>query len=358
MWLIALARAAPCDLDQDVMTAYGALVEGDLEEAERALGSAEDALGCPARPSEPQSLGRFWLVEGALLVAAGDPSSSLSFAAARRVAPALWLSALGEPTHRLWETALAETGTGMLAFDIELRRRRVSVDGRAWGGEALPAGLHAIQLQEGDGRLCFGAMVYVGAGTATTVTTGLQPEPAPEQVVLPPPVEELPRPIAPSVLLEGELAAGASLALGERLEAPSGGGTLHEPGIKLVFPLLVSGRLRRGGGWLQLEGGAGWLVAGPYLSVKADGHLHRTPVRLDVAVGGGSAVGSIDLGLLTGIQWPGRLSERLVASFELPASEGVLTAEPLSLGVRAGFNLATDRPVEPGLEVLLGVRLR
>jgi hypothetical protein len=356
MWTLSLAWAAPCDVDQDVMTAYGALVKGELSEAERALGGAEAALGCAAHPSEPQSLGRFWLVEGALLTAQGDPEASMSFAAARRVAPELWLPDLSVPARRLWEGAAPESGTGQIALDLELRERKASLDGRPWAGEPVPAGLHALQLQEPDGKPSYGAMIYVGAGTVTNVTTGLPPEPAGPTHASP--THARPTPRAPVArVLQAELATGASLAVGERQQVVLPEGELREPGVKLVLPVLVSGRLRQGTLWAQLEGGAGWLVAGPYLSVKADGQLHRTPLRLDVAVGGGTEVGPLDVGLLTGIQWPGRLSERLVASFDLPASEDLLTDEPLSLGVRAGFNLATDRPPEPGLEVLVGARL-
>jgi hypothetical protein len=352
VWMLG-AQAAPCDVDQDVMAAYGALVKGELPEAERALGSAEKALGCAAHPSDPQSLGRFWLVEGALLAATGDPEASVSFAAARRVAPELWLPDLGETARRLWDGAAPEGATGKLALDLELFWREATVDGEPWDGEPVPAGLHALQLQEADGRPCYGAMIYVGAGTVTNVTTGLPPEAPPPEAPRPP------RTGSPlDLALEAELATGASLVVGTSQVVTLPEGTLREPGVKLVLPLMLSGRVRRGDLWAQLEGGVGWLVAGPYLSVNAEGELHRTSLRLDTALGGGADIGPIDLGLLTGIQWPGRLSERLVASFDLPASADLLTEEPLSLGIRAGFNLATDRPIEPGLEVLVGARLR
>jgi hypothetical protein len=341
MWMLSWAWAAPCDVDQDVMAAYGALVKGELAEAERGLGSAEQALGCAAQPSGTQSLGRFWLVEGALLAAEGDPGASMSFAAARRVAPELWLPDLGEPARRLWETATPESDTGQLALDLELHQRKASLDGQPWTGEPVSAGLHALQLQDPDGTPCFGAMIYVGAGTVTNVTTDLPAEAPP------------PPPALPSVRLfelSAELSTGASLAVGPQLRVSHADGELREPGVKLVFPVLVSGRVRQKELWGQLETGFGWLVAGPYLSVKANGELHRTPFRFDIALGGGTRVGPFDLGAMTGIQWPGRLSERLVASMALPSA--------LSLGARAGFNVATDRPIEPGLEILVSARLR
>jgi hypothetical protein len=332
-----------CDFDTDVVAAYGAVLTGDRAAARARLDAAEADLACA--PVSAQALGRFWLVEAAYLASTGDPDATLSLVAARRVAPDLWLPELGEPLKERWTAATPDAGAGSIAFDVPPAHRAVTLDGAAWTwtGAPIPAGLHAVQVAEG-GTIRYGAVVYVGDGASTRLTTGLPDAP-------PPPIP-VPRGRAPE-LLPFVLATGASLSVGRSLTASSGSATLTEPAAKLVVPIEASGGVAMGGGFVRAELGSGWLVGGPYLSAKADGTLHRTPLRFDAALGGGAALGDRWVGGAGGVQWPGRLTARAFAGTtldDLGDSELRGWAE-----ARAGVNAATARRIEPGVELLVGV---
>ncbi|MCB9686652.1 MAG: hypothetical protein H6735_16565 [Alphaproteobacteria bacterium] len=352
-WLVgAVATAAECDVNTEVVSAYGALLGGDTSQASDLLGRAEDHLACTSGLVDPQSLARFWLVEGALLLATGEDDADPSFAAARRVADDLWLPNLGDAARQRWSSATDESGDGRIELDVAVTNGVVAVDGRAIDlAEPVVPGLHAVQVADARGTTLYGAIVYVGSGTVTTVTTNLPqdrfapstptPTPAPAPVPAPrPPKEGGPRPMFAAL-------TGASTSFGEALEATDGGQALTEPGVKLVVPLELSAGVRAGPGWVRLAAGGGWLVGGPWLSAKADGSLHTTPVRVDVGVAGGFATGDLRVGAASGIAWPGRLSERVLAGYDL--------AGPLTAELRAGINLATERPIEPAIELLVGV---
>ncbi|MCA9488530.1 MAG: hypothetical protein KC621_01365 [Myxococcales bacterium] len=354
-WMLgAAALAAECDVNTEVVSAYGALLGGDTAQAGDLLGHAEDHLSCTTGLVDPQSLARFWLVEGALLLATGEDDPDPSFAAARRVAPDLWLPNLGDAARDRWSSATDESGDGRLELDVDVTDGVVAVDGRAIAlTEPVVPGLHAIQVADARGRTLYGAVVYVGSGTVTTVTTNLPqdrfapPAPAPAPTPVPAPTPA-PRPAGESAVRPVfTVLTGASTSFGEALEATDGGRTLTEPGVKLVVPLELSAGVRAGAGWARLAAGGGWLVGGPWLSAKADGTLHTTPLRVDVGLAGGFATGDLRLGAASGIAWPGRLSERLLAGLDLG---GPLTAE-----LRAGVNVATERPIEPAVELLVGV---
>lgn len=327
MWLLLPAVAfAECDPAARVSDAYRALAGGDTAASEAHLAAAEEALGCA--PVARETLVRFWLVEGGLLVALGDAEADLSFAAARRLDADAWLADLPDAARAAWRAAVAPEGTGGLSFDVS--GRPVLVDGAPWDGAEVAAGLHAVQVADTAGAIRFGAIVYVGGGALATVATGIPPEP-------PPPGR------ATAVRIEAE--TGASLAFGRGLAA----GGLTEPATKLVVPLGILATALAGRAWFRAELAVGPLVGGPYLSSRADGSLHRTPVRVDADVALGLASEELAAGVSTGVEWPGRLAQRGV--LRVPAT-GRVAAE-----VRAGFNLATARPVEPAVEALVAFAL-
>lgn len=358
MWWMLSAAAAPCEPSDPLLAAYDALLAGEIERAESALAETERSLGCAARPASKELLGKFWLVEAALLDRSGDPDAELSLAAARRTAPELWLFALGPALEARWRSAKPEEGTGQLALDIPLVERSVAVDGEPWLWADLPAGLHLVQISEPDGAISHGSIVYIGASTSTTLKTGLAPERPSEEVPQPAPSRpDLLSQLSP----EATLALGASLAVGRRLQFAAEKGPLVEPAAKLVVPLSLSASVRPGTLWARLEAGTGVLLGGTYLGVLADRTVYRTSLRYEVALAAGGSVSAFDVGASTSIQWPGRLAERAVISYRdlgellpLDLPDGDL----LSVELRPGFNVATDRPIEPAFELLVGYVLR
>jgi hypothetical protein len=352
-WAWTAAGASACDLGEDVAAAYDAWARGEHDIVDEHLLRAEKSLACGS-VADPEDLARFWLVEGAMLARAGDPGAAVSLSAARRMAPELWLD-LGEDVRDRWLLAEPEPGEGELAFDFD-HDRPIAVDGAPFGGGAMAAGLHAVQVADPDGAVRYGAVVYVGASTVTNVVTGLQapalalPSPAPPPAPAPAIAERPAAGSSPTVAATIRVVTGMSLALGEELSAPSGDRTLTEPAAKIVVPVGIAAGARVGSLWARGEAGIGWLVGGTYLSVLADGTPHQSPVRVDL--GGSAGVGPV--GVASGIQWPGRLYQRALLAVHAPRGAALRWVAE----VRGGFNVATDRPIEPAFEVLLGVNSR
>jgi hypothetical protein len=329
----------PCDFDNDVIAAYGAVVTADVDEAQARLDDAEGHVACA---DDPAALGRFWLVEAAVLAARGDPDAELSLAAARRVAPDLLLPALSDSLHLRWSAARPEPGVGTLALDVPLGARTLSVDGARWTGGPVPAGLHALSVGEPGGEPLFGAIVYVGSGTSAAVATGLAPPPVAAPAPGPP---APPRRVGP-LSLPLALGVGASLAVGRAEFAAADGLLFSEPAGKWVVPIELSQGIGYRAGWARVEVGVGWLFAGPYLGVRADGSLHHTSTRLDLAVAGGGRAEVGWVGGSAGVQWPGRLAGRALA--------GTRWGQLGWCEARLGLNVGTDARLEPAAELLVG----
>ena len=348
-----VAWAQPCEPDEHVVEAYTQLVAGDSATAEQAIASAREHYGC-ANLSDRQSLARFWLVDGALSLTQGDPTAaSDAFAAAKALAPDLWLPDLPASARAHWEAAVSPQGRGSLAFEPPLGARPVWVDGASVVGPAdVSAGSHLVQVGDTDGRVMFADTVWVGPSLSILVETGLLPlsAEAPTAPVCP----ELPveGPVEPSPVVDDNagligitVAVGAGFASGEALSADEN----REPSLKVAVPLELGLSAHLGPVHPRLQVGVAGLVGGQYLGQSNGDAVAATPVRADAAIAvlvGGSVRG----GLLGGVQYPGRIAGR-----------GVLAWAPSSqrwwAELRAGANAVVDRAPEPAGALVVGVRL-
>ncbi|MEQ1506672.1 MAG: hypothetical protein ABMB14_30875, partial [Myxococcota bacterium] len=90
--LASAASADPggCTPTDDLRAALQAWLEPNPAATTEALRAAAVAFGCSA-PVEPQTLARYWLIEGAVAQREGDAEEAGDdFAAARRLAPEVW----------------------------------------------------------------------------------------------------------------------------------------------------------------------------------------------------------------------------------------------------------------------------
>ncbi len=230
LWLslfLDTASAGCTDAQGLVEVAKSAIVEGRLEDAERAISQMEgSALGCGPSVS-PDLLARFWLAEGAALAFSGDRDSAAdSFRAAGRVKPGYWNPELGPVVEGWYKEALAAPAAtpGELALSPAPQRYIGVLDGMI---VAFPtpadAGLHLVEVGPPTGPMKYGKFVYIEPGQRLVINTGLAeeviavveappPPPPPVVAVLPPPpvVPEKPhKPLPVFAIAGGVLAAGA-----------------------------------------------------------------------------------------------------------------------------------------------------
>lgn len=220
------ATAGCTDAQGLVDVAKSAIVEGRLEDAERAISQMEgSALGCGPSVS-PDLLARFWLAEGAALAFSGDRESAAdSFRAAGRVKPGYWNPELGPVVEGWYKEALAAPAgaPGELALSPAPQRYIGVLDGMIVAFPvAADAGLHLIEVGPSTGPMKYGKFVYVEPGQRLVINTGLAEEVAPVVVEAPPPPPVVavlpPAPVVPEkphkpapvfAIAGGVLAAGA-----------------------------------------------------------------------------------------------------------------------------------------------------
>ena len=353
--VVGAAEPQPCALNEDIRTALAAWVRKEQDACRMALDKAA-ALQCA--PVEPQALARYWLVEGALLHAEGDlEASDDNFAAARRVAPEVWLPDLGPALHERWMAARAPEGTGMIVMEPDPGPRPVWVDGalaeKGPGGWSVPAGLHLVQIGGLEGSAIEAVSgVWVAPGVSALIQTKLPPyvpppppapapSPAPSPKAPPAPV---PRPDPPG---EGGVQPalhallGASGALGEELKS----GMMKEPAVKVALPLELGLGLRTGPLLVRAQLGGALLLGGQYLASTQDGAL-SLPARLDLGLAAAAGNARLHAGVCGGMAWPSRLAGRALAGWR--------PTGPLLMELRLGANLPTQRSLEPAGELLVG----
>ncbi len=346
-WLHTAAAAEPCDPGPETFGALAAVLSGDAPAARAHLAAAEVAWGCSGA-AEPEVVARWLLLDASTLELEGDPeAASDSWAAARALAPDTWLPDLGPERRARFDAAPPAQGAGAVA--VTPAGRAVWIDGvatQAGPSATVPAGLHLVQVVDGDAARWAG-FTFVEAGVTRSIETGLPP-PAPHDPPTPParqPVEPLalPPPPSPGPSVVLRASAGASVAVGGELRADG----VTEPSTKVVVPLLASASVPVGPAFVRGEVGAGVLFGGSWLSTTAAGEVASSKVQwlASAAAGVGDRLRG---GVAGGVAWPARLTARALAGWD---------RGPVSLELRGGVNLPTERPPEPAGELLVAVRL-
>lgn len=361
--------ASPADA---VARAERAVLYADLAGGKAALAEAEAALGC-SPPADPLLLGRMWLIEGGYYTDLGDRlSAGMAFAAARRVAPTLWLDALGPEKRKDYDAVAVP--------DPALHPGQVVIDFPA-GGPAttwidgserkapiqLMPGEWLVQAGSGD-RVWFARIVLVSADqvlhvevpAAPGVTpvapsaapggTPVAPPVAPAAVVLPiapPPGATSPPkpPVPPHTHLYPHLAVGVDLAFGGSLaEAVQLRET--DPVTVITVPLELGGGVAGQLAWGRVVGSVAPVFRGRLRYVSADGSSERSAVAVGGHLAGGLSAGAFDFGLLGGYDWPGRAVGRGVIGLILPGA-------PLEVELRVGVDMLAGGTPKPAASLVL-----
>lgn len=345
-----------------VARAERAVLYADLAGGKAALGEAEAALGC-SPPADPVLLGRMWLIEGGYYTDLGDRlSAGMAFAAARRVAPTLWLDALG-PEKRKDYDAVAPP-------DPALHPGQVVVDlpaggtATTWidGTERKPP----IQLMPGEwlvqvgseDRVWFARIVLVSADQVLHVEVPAAPEltpvapsvalhvAAPVAVASSRVATSPPKPPAPPhTHLYPHLAVGVDLAFGGSVVDAV---LLREtdPVTVITVPLELGGGVAGHLAWGRIAGTVAPVFRGRLRFLSADGTSERSAVAVGGHVAGGLSAGAFDFGLLGGYDWPGRAVGRVVIGLLVPGA-------PLDVELRVGVDIPAGGTPKPAASLVL-----
>ncbi|MCB9669464.1 MAG: hypothetical protein H6734_08345 [Alphaproteobacteria bacterium] len=280
--LLATSLAADCP-EPDLDAAFLALAGGSQVEAW--LGQVETSLTCAK--VDRRMLARFWLLEGAVLLAEGDEEGALqSLAAARRVAPALWEPSLPEAVRDAWDRASAPGNGRVEVADAVPRDVELLVDGRPLETlGATRAGLHAVQLVR-DGEVVFGKVVFVPDGGVYPVDPG-----------------PLGRPSGPDD--DGGLVLHAGIGVTGAFGASVEHEDLAQPGLRVEVPVEVGVTFRTGSLAVGAGLGAHTPVNGRYVVVNGKDEVVARPLAMDAWVGAG-VESAVCAGLQVGLSAPSR----------------------------------------------------
>lgn len=175
--LVGVVHAACDDAPLYIERAEQAVLSGRRQDAARALDDARVAWACgPA--AESQVLARYWLAEGALVLADGDPvRARLSFSAAYREAPDFWPVDYGIQSFIQYQAAAQEwTGEAGIKLHPDPGARQCLLDGRpASFPTACTAGLHLVQIGQDPEAMELAAFVAVQPGETFLLLTELAP---------------------------------------------------------------------------------------------------------------------------------------------------------------------------------------
>ncbi|MFT5456821.1 MAG: hypothetical protein ACI9K2_003311 [Myxococcota bacterium] len=351
--LITLAAHAACPDRLEILdAATSAVVGADLFAARNRLNELEEAFACGGLAGRDE-LALLWLLEGALATFSGDADGAEDgFRAAAAISPGRFIEDLGPRLREQYEASLHRVAGagGTVVIEPTLAGWTLAVDGEPVASPAEVAeGLHLVQVGPSPDEIGFARVIAVFGGTLV-VDTGFEPilyRDPPTVVeqrrdpVLPTPPPTLGSPPAPPTL-GWTVSAGFGLAMGRQIDAGAVG---MEPAVKPAVPFETAVRLRAGSGWARAGVGTGVLLSGDYLYAQDD-RVVGSPVSLGAHLAGGWAGPSADVGGLVGLQWPGRITARAVGV--MPVGDLPLEAE-----ARAGLNIATERPVEPAIELML-----
>jgi hypothetical protein len=342
----------PCpDLSAALDATERSLTDDDRFRARTSMDEVERAFGCGEVPQSHQ-IARYWAADGALAWLAGERSAAedafLAISDLGGVPHSAVLPADARAAYEALPRALPIDGT--LSFEPYLGDHRVWIDGRpAAEPFSVPEGFHLIQVGRARSDVRFGRVLLVIGGGTTVVATGLQPAriglESESTVALT--TGSGPDPITVHATLDLGLAA----AFGKAIQA----GPIEEPATKLMLPAELGLRIRWGGGWAELGGGAAPLVQGQY-AFQTDHGPEGTGARVGGHIAGGATAaswkgGALSAGGLAGLAFPGRLP--LAALVRLDQRD-------LGLGgqLRLGVDLATDGRFEPAVGLLFSAESR
>lgn len=166
--LLATASWAACPAPaQAIRDASDDLVRYFLRDAELSLTEAVAGFGCTG-PAAPSDLASFWLARAMIWSFLDDARAGQAFAAARAVDPTTWEPEFGAPARAQWEGATSPSGVGTLVLRGVVSTDWVVVDGAAHAGEDLVAGLHVLQVGQGD-LARFARLIQIDSGTEVEV---------------------------------------------------------------------------------------------------------------------------------------------------------------------------------------------
>lgn len=348
-----------------VARAERAVLYADLAAGKAALGEAEAALGC-SPPADPMLLGRMWLIEGGYYTDLGDRlSAGMAFAAARRVAPTLWLDALG-PEKRNDYDAVAPPDPalhpGQVVIDLPAGGTATTwIDGteRKPPIQLMP-GEWLVQVGSAD-RVWFARIVLVSADQVlhvevpaapelTSVAPSVAPPVAPVPIVLPVAPSGVPTsppkpPAPPHTHLYPHLAVGVDLAFGGSV-ADAVQLRETDPVTVITVPLELGGGVAGQLAWGRIAGSVAPVFRGRLQFLSADGTSERSAVAVGGHIAGGLSAGAFDFGLLGGYDWPGRAVGRVVIGLLVPGA-------PLDVELRVGVDMPAGGTPKPAASLVL-----
>jgi len=179
IWLsLAMAAEVACpDVPPLLDTADHALLDVQTTEAQESLSAAEQALLRCREVFDRETLGRLWLLEGALRSVEGDQDAADdAFAASGRVSPDGWNPDYGPSMRSQYELARVRSpGTAKLVLVPELGGNQAWIDGARVDAEPIQseAGLHALQVTDPTGVVLFSQVLYLPADDQMRLETGV-----------------------------------------------------------------------------------------------------------------------------------------------------------------------------------------
>lgn len=152
--------------------------------------------------------------------------------------------------------------------------------------------------------------------------------------------------LAADVELEWTALAGVQSSIGTPLTALD---NPREPRVKVSLPVEASFLVVTTPGiYARVHFGAGLLLNGTFIFSTAGGEIVGFPHHMDGAVSVGLRRAGFSAGALAGFQFPSRPTVRGVLGWA--DEDGPLTVE-----LRAGVNLPSDRALEPVIAVAVGL---
>ena len=328
VWLVGLAWAQDCvEVAPTLRRAQESLLLMEDQETLRALDEVRDAFGC--RFISTENLTRYWLLRGAQAYLAGEEGAADMFRSAHGVDPEVWIVDLGDDVHEAYRAAVGDAPPeGRLDVSGAPPGYVVHVDGRV---RSLPAkvvaGEHLVQVGKDLDHVDMHRMALVVDGQMSVLDGTIEGV-------------EVPSDTSSAVGLRAHVALGLQGTQGEELTRDVAGSPTTEPATKLSVPLeLGLSVLPARGVWLRGQLGVAPVMGGGLLYLGGD-EVRAASTAIDVGLGGGVTLGSVDLGLLGGFSVPSRGVVRAVAA--------VPVVGPLAGELRVGTNIHPARGVEPG----------
>lgn len=176
-WLATTALADCPAPDAAIAGAAADVVSYYLRDAELGLTEAVAGFGCTG-PATPADLAAFWATRAMIWSFLDDPRADVAFAAARSADASTWNPDFGAQARARWEAAVPPEGSGTLVVRDASPDDHATLDGRPWRDEPVSAGLHLLQVGDGE-RARFARLLQVEAGDTVEVAVASAAEEAP-----------------------------------------------------------------------------------------------------------------------------------------------------------------------------------